>query len=243
MAFQHSLLLFWMYVCVSKELLLAWLSLRVPLTSPCTPEHYSPHNKTHQSWYGFGLAASGPPSCLCATYLYHRCYFLCFLHHFPFHFLKGKVPPGCNLGPSSHLVPTHCEFWPHCIEGRLIRPSVVNWPHTLLIIANSLACFSFFLSFLCHIFSPCHEGSSIWHLISWIFVLLFQGGCGSTYAEVHWGNSKRERQKGRDQSLSNQLQSVWVSLPPSWEAVKTSSQTQENVIKMLALQTVSSIFK
>lgn len=147
MAFQHSLLLLWMYVCVSKERLLAWLSLRVPLTSPCTPEHYSPHNKTHQSWYGFGLAASGPPSCLCATYLYHRCYFLCFLHHFPFHFLKGKVPPGCNLGPSSHLVPTHCEFWPHCIEGRLIRPSVVNWPHTLLIIANSLACFSFFCPF------------------------------------------------------------------------------------------------
>lgn len=213
MVFQHSLLLLWMYVCVSKELLLAWLSLTVPLTSPCTPEHYSPHSKTRQSWYGFGLCclrASLMPVC---HLFVPQVLFFCAFCYFPILFLKGKVPPGCNLGPSPHLVLTHCEFWPHCIEGRLIWPSVVNWPHTLLIIANSLACFFFFVLSMSH-FSPCHEGSSIWHLISWIFVLLFQGGCGSTYAEVHWGNSKRERQRGRDQSLSNQLQPttiVWGS--------------------------------
>lgn len=64
---------------------------------------------------------------------------------------------------------------------------------------------SFFLFFLYHTFFSQGE-PSIWHLISWIFVLLFQGGCGSTYAGVHWGgNSKRERESGRDQSLSYQL--------------------------------------
>lgn len=70
-----------------------------------------------------------------------------------------------------------------------------------------------FLFFVCHIFSVCRGESSFRHLISWIFVPLFQGGSGSAYAKVHWGEggggaSKRERQRGGDQSLSHKLQSV-----------------------------------
>ena len=137
------------------------------------------------------------------------------------------MPPGCNLGPK----PPWCR--PRCERLTSFYCSMINTPisgelesHTLLITANStdpLPDFFFFFFFffvlpLSHFFffffpsPPCHKESSIWHLISWIFVLLFQGGCGSTYAEVHWGNSKRQRQSGRDQSLSYQLCSVWVSL-------------------------------
>lgn len=68
-----------------------------------------------------------------------------------------------------------------------------------------------FLFFVCHIFSVCRGESSFQHLISWIFVPLFQGGSGSAYAKVHWGAggvSKRERQRGGDQSLSHKPQSV-----------------------------------
>lgn len=64
------------------------------------------------------------------------------------------------------------------------------------------------LFFVCHIFSVCRGESSFWHLISWIFVTLFRGGSGSAYAKVHWGEHKRETQRGRDQSLSHKLQSV-----------------------------------
>lgn len=63
---------------------------------------------------------------------------------------------------------------------------------------------------VCHIFSVRRGESSIWHLISWLFVLPFRGGSGSAYAKVHreGGDGKRERRGGRDQSLSHKLQSV-----------------------------------
>lgn len=80
--------------------------------------------------------------------------FCAFCNSFLSTFWRVKFPQGVIWVPSPHLVLTNCEFWPHCIEGRLIRPSVVNWPHTLLIIANSLTCFfCFFVLSLSHIFS------------------------------------------------------------------------------------------
>lgn len=97
---------------------LAWLSLRVPLISPCTAHHYSPNGKTHQSWspwhrptpMDFGFRRLRPsPQPVCRLFVTQPLFFWDFLQQFPIHFLKGKVPPGCNLGPKPHLVPTDCE--------------------------------------------------------------------------------------------------------------------------------------
>lgn len=135
------------------------------------------------------------------------------------------MPPGCNLGPK----PPWCR--PRCERLTSFYCSVINTPisgelesHTLLMTANSTAplldffffFFFFFLFFLCHTFFFFFSSPPLrvprravfgisFHGSSFCF---FQGGCGSTYAEVHWGNSKRQRQSGRDQSLSYQLRSV-----------------------------------
>lgn len=60
-----------------------------------------------------------------------------------------------------------------------------------------------FLFFVCHIFSVCRGESSFQHLISWIFVPLFQGGSGSAYAKVHWGGQQTgETERGRSKSVT-----------------------------------------
>lgn len=116
----------------------------------------------------------------------------------PILFLKGKVPPGCNLVPKPRLVPSHCECLTRFYCSKINTPiSTELKSHTShygrWFCPASQLLFFFFCSFSVT-FLPMSQGEpSVWHLISWIFVLLFLGGCGSTYAEVHWGNSKRGR--------------------------------------------------
>lgn len=127
-----------------------------------------------------------------------------FCSSFPILFLKGKAAPGCNLEPRSCLVPSYCEFLLDFIAASLIGTLVAYSSNTSLIIANGLACSrisslfcSFYIMyyFFLFYFAMSPGEPSIWHLISWIFILPFRGGCGSTYAEVHWGNEKKRRER------------------------------------------------
>lgn len=113
------------------------------------------------------------------------------LQQFQIYFSKGKTPLGCSLKPMSSIWHRPAvNAWPLWDGGRLISPSASNWTRTLVITANSFS-FSFFyflgplpvtvVFFIIFIFflspplPPCREESSIWHLISWISVLLFPG--------------------------------------------------------------------
>ena len=120
-------------------------------------------------------------------------------------FLKGKVPPGCNLGPKSHLVPSHCERLTRfdcCkinipITSELESHTIhyMQWLGLLFLLLSPNFFFSKFLSRLTLvIFAQSRRESGVWHLISRILVPLWQGGRGSLEdAEVHRGNGERER--------------------------------------------------
>lgn len=110
------------------------------------------------------------------------------------------MPPGCNLGPKLHLVSSRCEcltrFYCSKINMAISSEQKSHTSHYSPPFRLPRTAFFFVLSPSGFSFAVSQGEPSICHLISWIFILLFQGGCGSTYVKVHWGNRKKLERGG-----------------------------------------------